>query len=408
MKRKKALRNQKRPLHFNQLEDSAGNEMQVKQRYEILDGMRGIAAVIVMLFHYNIQNGYRIFYNVFTAVDFFFILSGFVVLHSYGSKIQNGMTATEFHIRRIARLLPLTVVGVILGLPAFLMLINSSQTDFTLPGILGVAARNMLFMPAMNNNWFIADGAKITGQLFPTDGPLWSIFFEFVIGFGFIYLLRWKNVALANFCALSFGALILYSIWNGHYVGNRTFDFDAGWGNNNFIGGFARVMFGFTCGMLIYRIANSLAFPKLGERLKHLKIWNAAVVYTALILMLTFPFYIKGVYSLFEIGFLAPLLVFQGSRTACTTVFMKKVSHYLGVLSFPVYCLHYPIMAALKVLATATNFSSPDSTAIMICAILLTLVISFGITILFERLGVQKKIIAALDSVFVKNAVVVS
>jgi peptidoglycan/LPS O-acetylase OafA/YrhL len=382
--------------------------MQGKQRYEILDGMRGIAAIIVMLFHYNIQHGYRMFHNVFTAVDFFFILSGFVILHSYGSKIQNGMTAPEFHIRRIARLLPLTAVGVILGLPAFLILINSSQTDFTLHGILGVVARNIFFMPAMNNNWFIADGAKITGQLFPTDGPLWSIFFEFVIGFGFIYFVRWKDLALAKLCALSFTAVVSYSLWNGHYVGNRTFDFDAGWGNNNFIGGFARVLFGFTCGMLIYRVTNSLAFPKLGEKLGHLRIWNAGLIYSALILMLTFPFYIKGVYSLFEIGFLAPLLVVLGSRSTCKTLFMRRVSHYLGVLSFPLYCLHYPIMAGLKALVTATNFCDPASTAIVICAILITLISSFCITTVLERLAVQKRMIAALDSVFVKDAIVVS
>jgi peptidoglycan/LPS O-acetylase OafA/YrhL len=163
-----------------------------------------------MLLHYNIQNGYRIFFNAFTAVDFFFILSGFVILHSYGSKIQNGMTAPEFHIRRIARLLPLFAVGVILGLPAFLMLINSSQIDFTLHGIFlgGGGSQYIFFMPAMNNNWFIADGARITGQLFPTDGPLWSIFFEFVIGFGLIYFVRWKDLALAKLCALSFAAVV--------------------------------------------------------------------------------------------------------------------------------------------------------------------------------------------------------
>jgi peptidoglycan/LPS O-acetylase OafA/YrhL len=92
----------------------------------------------------------------------------------------------------------------------------------------------------------------------------------------------------------------------------------------------------------------------------------------------------------------------------CRTFFMQRLSHYFGVFSFPLYCLHYPIMAGLKALVTATNFCDPACTAIVICAILITLISSFCITTLFERLALQKRMIAALGSVFVKDAILVS
>ncbi len=64
-----------------------------KHRYHTLDGMRGIAAIFVMLFHYFASSGQKWLMNGFIAVDFFFVLSGFVVLHSYGQKLLSGMPA---------------------------------------------------------------------------------------------------------------------------------------------------------------------------------------------------------------------------------------------------------------------------------------------------------------------------
>jgi len=379
--------------------------MEAKQRYEVLDGMRGIAAFIVMLFHYNIQHGYRIFYNAFTAVDFFFILSGFVLLHSYGNRLNTGMTARDFISRRIARLLPLTALGVIVGVPALLVMQHFSQTDFTVFGIFGAAARNMFFIPAVNTNWFIADGATISGQLFPTDGPLWSIFFEFAAGFGFIHLARLGYGKLSRWCVVSFGLIVLYSIWNGHIVGNRTFDFDAGWSGSNFIGGFPRVIFGFTCGMLIYRMTTTYPVTGFFKKMLSWPVWHPTAVYAALICALTFPLYVKGIYSLVEVGIIAPILVFQGSRSICKSAGTSMFSARLGQLSFPVYCLHYPVMSALKALAITSGVLLPSPTILVTIAVSLTLLLSHVVSSLFEHFQIQRRLTSHLNNYFTYLAV---
>src|SRR5437016_234007 len=91
------------------------NETTKHIRYEILDGMRGIAAFCVMIFHYlGGSNG--VFKNTYVGVDLFFILSGFVLTHSYGEKLLSGnLSFTGFMLRRLIRLYPLLIAGVTIG-----------------------------------------------------------------------------------------------------------------------------------------------------------------------------------------------------------------------------------------------------------------------------------------------------
>src|SRR5262245_62002179 len=89
-------------------------------RFVTLDGMRGVAAISVMLFHYLLSTSYHIFAHATYAVDFFFILSGLVLTHSYGYKISNGMTFSYFLKIRLIRLYPFIVIGSILGSITFI------------------------------------------------------------------------------------------------------------------------------------------------------------------------------------------------------------------------------------------------------------------------------------------------
>jgi peptidoglycan/LPS O-acetylase OafA/YrhL len=372
--------------------------MAQNSRYEVLDGMRGLAAILVMLFHYNIQHGYRIFYNVFTAVDFFFILSGFVILHSYGKKLQNQITSREFVIRRIARLLPMAALGVLMGMPALLAMAYLGQSNYSPFEIIAVTLGNMLFIPALNSNWFILDGAQISGQIFPTNGPMWSIFFELAISFAFIFLYRLRNSTIAKISVTSFILIAAFSVWNGHVVGNRMFDFDAGWNSSNFLGGIPRVVFGFTCGMFIYRMTTATIKSSLFQKLDAIPPLSPVVVYSLLLIVLMFPFYIKGLYSLVEIGVLAPLLVLFGSRSNTSSPVMKKLSEQLGLMSFPIYCFHYPILTSLKSLAAKTELCDPQSIALMFAAIIVTVITSYAMLELFQHIKIQHNLIHFLES----------
>src|SRR6201996_3312229 len=102
---------------------SAGAILQTKQHFEILDGLRGIAALAVVTFHFMewaYSDYSRNFIgHGFLAVDFFFCLSGFVIGYAYDDRIAK-MGVWEFFKSRIIRLHPLVILGSVLGLLAFL------------------------------------------------------------------------------------------------------------------------------------------------------------------------------------------------------------------------------------------------------------------------------------------------
>src|SRR3954464_12275134 len=97
--------------------------LKTKQHFEILDGLRGIAALSIVMFHFMewVYTDYskNFIAHGFLAVDFFFCLSGFVIGYAYDDRITK-MGVREFFKSRVIRLHPLVVAGSVLGLLAFL------------------------------------------------------------------------------------------------------------------------------------------------------------------------------------------------------------------------------------------------------------------------------------------------
>jgi peptidoglycan/LPS O-acetylase OafA/YrhL len=82
-------------------------------RFRVLDGWRGVAALLVALFHLNLNSDiYRLDFvrNAYLFVDFFFVLSGFVITYNYADRLGTSKELSSFVIRRFARLWPLHVV----------------------------------------------------------------------------------------------------------------------------------------------------------------------------------------------------------------------------------------------------------------------------------------------------------
>src|SRR6478735_4091604 len=105
------------------MNETAPAILKTKQHFEILDGLRGIAALAIVLFHFMewVYNDYSKDFigHGFLAVDFFFCLSGFVIAYSYDDRIGK-MGVLEFFKSRLIRLHPLVISGSVLGLLAFL------------------------------------------------------------------------------------------------------------------------------------------------------------------------------------------------------------------------------------------------------------------------------------------------
>src|ERR1700753_742354 len=107
--------------------------LQTKSHYEILDGLRGVAALLVVIFHvfetYSGDRFHQVINHGYLAVDFFFVLSGFVVAYAYDDRWDK-MTTWDFFKRRLVRLQPMVIAGSIIGAAFFYL--QASPTVFPL------------------------------------------------------------------------------------------------------------------------------------------------------------------------------------------------------------------------------------------------------------------------------------
>src|ERR687885_1577591 len=97
--------------------------LSTKPHFAILDGLRGVAALAIVVFHFMewvyTDPSQNFIAHGFLAVDFFFCLSGFVIGYAYDDRIGQLGLATFFSLRLI-RLHPLVVLGSVLGLLGYL------------------------------------------------------------------------------------------------------------------------------------------------------------------------------------------------------------------------------------------------------------------------------------------------
>ena len=151
-----------------------------KPHYDLLDGLRGVAAITVVWFHIfeafatshldqRINHGYL-------AVDFFFILSGFVIGYAYDDR-WGKMKTKDFIKRRVIRLHPMVVMGAIIGAVMFYWQ-GCPVWDVSKVTILALFMAtfiNALLLPA-------TPGTEIRGlgEMYPLNGPSWSLFFEYI------------------------------------------------------------------------------------------------------------------------------------------------------------------------------------------------------------------------------------
>jgi len=159
-----------------------------RHRYEILDGLRGVAALLVIWYHvfeaFATSPVDQRFNHGYLAVDFFFVLSGFVIGHAYDSRWQRGMTAGRFIVRRIIRLQPMVIIGVMLGVVSFIIQ-GCERWDGTAVSTSAVIVSFLLglfMLPALPGTMPEVRG---NGEMFPLNGPSWSLFFEYIGSIGY-------------------------------------------------------------------------------------------------------------------------------------------------------------------------------------------------------------------------------
>ena len=236
-------------------------------RFETLDGLRGVAAICVMLYHYTGGPPYNLLSNANIAVDLFFILSGFVIVHSYGNRLRSeAMSAFEYISKRLIRLYPMYIAGLLIGLFAFYLQQKAGVYACPQSFIAKSLLLNFFYLPAFNN-YELKDSATgdlgRAGVLFPSNPPAWSLFFEVVASLAFLLLVRLNTRNLLLTVAASFATLLLYGIHHAWVDHRYAVDMEMGWGTADFPCGFPRVIFGFSYGILIYYLVHDENFHAL-------------------------------------------------------------------------------------------------------------------------------------------------
>ena len=314
-----------------------------KPHYELLDGLRGVAALVVIWYH--VFEGFATspfdqrFNHGYLAVDFFFILSGFVVGYAYDDRWKRRtLTLSGFIKRRLIRLHPMVVLGALLGAVTFCIQggVQWDGTPVPFSSVLLSLLLSLFLIPALPGS---APEVRGNGEMYPLNGPTWSLFFEYLGNLLYALLLRRLPTRwLAGFVTLAGAGLAAFAIGNGSGYGHL----GVGWSlaDNNLLGGSLRLLFAFPTGLLLSRVFKPVAVRGA--------FWICSL---AVIALLCVPYvgsgatpWMNGLYDSVCVVLLFPLLVWLGASGHASDRTTSRICKFLGDISYPVYVIHYPFM----------------------------------------------------------------
>ena len=317
-----------------------------KTHYALLDGLRGVAALLVVWYH--VFEGFQFAGNKpvidfvnhgYLAVDFFFILSGFVIGYAYDDRWGKSLTLGGFFRRRLVRLHPMVVMGAVVGALSFLFpgMERWDGSHSTLLFTLAALLCSCLMLPALPG---MPREVRGNGEMFPLNGPCWSLFFEYVGNVLYaLFIRRLPTRALAWLSALLCCGLAWFAVTNQSGYGS----IGVGWTIDavNVLGGTLRMLCPFTMGVLLSRIFR----PLQGVRGAF---WICAIVLFVLFHVPFIeggsPFCLNGVFESVCIILVFPVLVWLAASGRTTDRNSTRICRFLGDISFPLYIVHYPLM----------------------------------------------------------------
>lgn len=327
-----------------QMKTTSDTQPNTRPRLELLDGLRGVGALLVILFHFGeafATSPLNQFMNhAYLAVDFFFVLSGFVIGYAYDSRwnAPRPMSPKGFMLRRVIRLQPMVVLGVILGVISYLIT-GACRWDGSPMGfdaLIVAALCGMLLIPAWPGCFYDMRG---NGEMFSLNGPEWSLFFEYIGSLLYAFLLhKLSNRKLLLTIAGAAVAMIGYNLMN--YGGFYTQG--AGWSfaEHGFFGGGFRMVYCFGTGVLMSRWKRNKNIPGA--------FWicagGLALICALPNLGSTEPSPWNMVYDTVATMFILPVLVFTGACGNTSDKISTATCNFLGRISYPVYIIHYPAM----------------------------------------------------------------
>lgn len=301
-----------KPLYPQDIHTSALRPFARTEHIVSLDGIRGIAALVVVIYHLQVLFHLPDFKG-FLAVDLFFVLSGWVMAHSYESRIVNGMPFRQFMVQRMARLYPLYLVAL---LAAFLVQ-GMKMFRGTATANLTCAAPNLLMLPCLQE----------APAAFPLNSPSWSIFSEIVVNVIWyfttrmgLHTLRWKIAANLAFAIVSWVVIA----GCGRYLN--------GYNNSDIHEGLLRAGLGFTSGLVLHTCRRNFLVA----------IYFLALSCVAMLMLNSHAFNhdLSQDLMLTLAGF--PILIWLVVRLR-PALLENRIAAWLGNISYALYLLHIPL-----------------------------------------------------------------
>jgi len=313
-----------------------------ERNFHTLDAMRGVAALGVVCFH--LRPGW--FPSAYLAVDLFFVLSGFVLSHAYDRRFAGGLSWSRFFVQRLIRLWPLYTLGVALSIVVQLY-------QPTVP-LLPAAPLQLAMLPAPGS---------ASGLLYPLNVPGWSLFFELLInvawGIGWRFLQGWRlGIVIGLFALVLFLTIAVHG----------SADIGSFW--KTALEGVPRVAFSFLVGVGISRWR-----PRATPR-QSLALAFALLAGVGACLLVGLHGEGRTTYDMLFILAASPLLVLAASFIEPPSI-MLRIFRSLGLISYPIYAIHDPLLPAFNAAATRLRVSPAiEHIAFLSCVVPLALLLA--------------------------------
>ena len=294
----------------------------MKPHYPILDGLRGTAAIMVVIYHlfeaYFPVVGHHPTPHGYLAVDFFYLLSGFVVGYAYDDR-WGKMSIKEFFKIRLIRLHPLVILGVLIGAICFWF------DPFTNLGH-QVGIIKLIVVMLIGMTLLPSPDVRGWGETHSLDGPCWSLLQEYIANLIYALFGR-KMTKIILWIIVVISGIILTAVCVSR--GNIA----TGWGYNSFWIAMVRMMYPFFAGLLLFRTGKLIRIPKA-----------YSICSLFLILLFCIPTYqLTGWYEAACIIIAFPLIVSAGAGGQISGRW-AKICSFSGAISYPLYITHYPFI----------------------------------------------------------------
>jgi peptidoglycan/LPS O-acetylase OafA/YrhL len=293
-----------------------------RHRFLTLDTLRGVAALAVLEFHTSGFTGHQLFPHGYLAVDFFFMLSGFVITFAYQDKFNLELSTAEFLKIRLTRLYPLYFLGLILGFSLSILQYCIGRDHLSASSLGYLLALGLFLLPAPST--LQAGGSSS----FPFDIPTWSIFYELAANLLHSLFFRRRSWKFFVSIVLLSEAALLYSA-------NKLGTMDFGSTRTEVVYGLSRVIFAYTVGILVY-----LVWEKGRLRI------NVSPILLSILLLAVLAVHTPArsslTYDVLVTTCFFPIFLCV-SASSVTSLRLTQVSRALGLSSYAVYVLHVPI-----------------------------------------------------------------